>query len=183
MKYLERGMKVAKDLAKNYYNFKDNKNIFKCLGMDLEDLTQECNIVFLKVSDNPIYKDYEEEKLFKVVYTAIEHYIKTRMKKGIDNMGLFPQYDSLKHNEEDNREQDTKFEQENVDKKPRINWSELKSLLNNRDYMILHGKIINNSTFEDIAKELDLTAPRVNQIYNKLLVKLRDYFQKSENKI
>jgi len=152
--------KKATLVARKYYRI--YKNIYLLESIDCKDLEQEASITVFEVINNKEYKGKSEEDILKITNQAIRFKLNTIRNTVQKHKEIF--MENMEETITDN------FFPQN---KSKYDLSELKGYIDDKEYNILHKKLIEGKTYREIAKELKISFQAVAKSYNKIVKKLK----------
>ena len=179
--------KYASALVKKYIRYYNYD--FQCLALDYKDLFQEVSLSILEVVKK--YQDKPEEELKKIISGAICNKLNILRLKGKKEQKKLQRYvkqkeiSSALENVSNGDTQEKEIVSVNISNPqyPNLALESLKNFCNSLKqknlFAIFQGRLVENKTFVEIAKELNCHRQRVEFLFHKYLPLLRLYLKES----
>ncbi len=172
-------MNYVKRRARKYYMV--YRGLFEEVGLEYEDIIQECYVNILETINK--YPDKEGDELKKLIHLSLNNALKDVTKKAKNNkedttaneiLDLIPQESEL-HSE------NTILTNLSPKSKEAIKIMKLVHMLSDREKKIFLDKVFLKKTFDNLAKEHKIGITRVKSLYDNIVTKIQIALKGVEN--
>lgn len=160
---LELFEELAKPQIANSY--KKNRDAYKKLAMDQEDVEQEMLILFFNIVRNT---KLEGEELLKFLVSSV----KNRLLNIVIHAGTKPSLDSIPE-DNDYLSVQNKDDEVYLSESIPLKFRDIKKYLSETDYFILHSVFVKKWSFVRISDELGMKESTIKMRYSRALQKLK----------
>ena len=147
-------------------------------AMDVEDLTQEGDVVLAQILQDERYKDKPEIELEKIIITAVGRQcirLHEKSKKQNENIKHIPNPTEDTENEISQEEfLESLSCQHSYPDLNTIFWQDIRRLCTDDEWSLLCKKLFEGKTFELIGREYGVTEGRMSQKFSELMKKFHN---------